>query len=183
MSFRVHKTKLEVFDGSITVLAVDAIVNAANATLAGGGGVDRAIHAAAGPELKAACLRFPELRPGVRCEVGEVRVTPGFNLHAKYVIHTVGPFWTGGQNDEAAQLARCFQSALGEVDSRSLSSVAFPAISAGAFAYPAHEAARIAAHEVVSFARKHDRDLRLIFACIGASMVRHFDRALRAESA
>lgn len=183
MSFSVHKTTIEVFDGSITVLAVDAIVNAANATLAGGGGVDRAIHAAAGPELKAACLQFPELRPAVRCEVGDVRVTPGFKLAAKYVIHTVGPFWTGGEKNEAAQLARCYQRALDEVASRSLRSIAFPAISAGAFAYPAHDAARVAAHEVVSFARKHDTDLRVVFACIGASMLRHFDRALRAETA
>jgi O-acetyl-ADP-ribose deacetylase (regulator of RNase III) len=183
MSFRVNKTTIEVFDGSITDLDVDAIVNAANATLAGGGGVDRAIHAAAGPELKAACLQFPELRPAVRCEVGEVRVTPGFKLAAKYVIHTVGPFWTGGEKNEGALLARCYQSSLDVVAARSLSSVAFPAISAGAFAYPPHEAARIAAHEVVSFARKHDRDLRVVFACIGASMVRHFDRALRTEAA
>jgi O-acetyl-ADP-ribose deacetylase (regulator of RNase III) len=181
MQLTVHKTTIDVIEGSITVLVVDAIVNAANATLAGGGGVDRAIHAAAGPELKTACLLLPELRPAVRCEVGDVRVTPGFNLPAKYVVHTVGPVWKGGQHNEPALLARCYQNALAEVTARSLSSIAFPAISAGAYAYPAHEAARVAAHEVIIFARHHDRALRIVFACLGASMVRHFERALSTE--
>ena len=88
---KIRNTVIEVIDGSIVTLEVDAIVNAANATLAGGGGVDGAIHRAAGRELKVACLAFPELRPGVRCEVGQVKVTPGFNLPARHVIHTVGP--------------------------------------------------------------------------------------------
>jgi O-acetyl-ADP-ribose deacetylase (regulator of RNase III) len=181
MSFRVHQTTIDVFDGSIALLDVDAIVNAANATLAGGGGVDRAIHVAAGPELKVACLRFPELRPAVRCEVGGVRVTPGFRLPARTVIHTVGPVWTGGEADEPALLARCYQNALAEVGSRSLRSIAFPIISAGAFAYPAHAAARIAVHEVVSFARGYGRELRVVFACVGVAMVRQLERAFVAE--
>lgn len=118
---------IELFDGSIVTLTVDAIVNAANATLAGGGGVDGAIQAAAGPELKAAGLAFPQLRPGVRCEVGDAKVTPGFKLNARYVIHTVGPVWRGGDAGEPELLARCYRSVLAEVDRLELSSVAFPA--------------------------------------------------------
>ncbi|MDP1823403.1 MAG: macro domain-containing protein [Archangium sp.] len=164
---------IEIIEGSITKLDVDAIVNAANATLAGGGGVDGAIHKAAGPELKAACLSFPQLRSGVRCEVGEAKVTPGFLLPARYVIHTVGPFWSGGEANEPELLARCYRSALAEVTRLGLSSVAFPAISTGAFGYPALEAAKIAVRE----ARAHP-ELRVVFSCLGVAMVRQYERAL-----
>ena len=169
----------EVVDGSIASLAVDAIVNAANATLAGGGGVDGAIHNAAGPELKSACLAFPELRPGVRCEVGEVKVTPGFKLPARYVIHTVGPIWHGGDQREPELLALCYRNALTEARRLGLSSVAFPAISTGAFGYPAHLAAEVSAREVVAFVR--DVELRVVFACLGVAMVKRLERAVRAE--
>src|SRR5437879_7491970 len=103
---------LEVVVADITTLAVDAIVNAANTSLLGGGGVDGAIHRAAGPELLAACRRLPEVRPGVRCPTGEVRLTPAFRLPAKYVIHAVGPIWRGGGLGEAEHLARCYRGAL-----------------------------------------------------------------------
>lgn len=179
MPARIGRTTIEIVDGSITTLAVDAIVNAANSTLAGGGGVDGAIQAAAGPELKAAGLAFPEVRPGVRCEVGEAKVTPGFKLQAKYVIHTVGPVWHGGERNEAGQLALCYRNVLAEVSRLGLASVAFPAISTGAFGYPAHEAAKIAVEEVAEFAQHHERELRVVFACFGVAMVKHYQRALR----
>lgn len=168
---------IEIVDGSITQLPVEAIVNAANATLAGGGGVDGAIHAAAGPELKAACLAFPQLRPGVRCEVGSAKVTPGFKLAAKYVIHTVGPVWWGGESGEAELLASCYRSVLAEVDRLGVTSVAFPAIGTGAFGYPADEAAKIAVREVSG--HQSQNELKVIFSCLGVAMVRQYERALR----
>lgn len=164
---------IEIVEGSITQLQVDAIVNAANATLAGGGGVDGAIHKAAGPDLKAACLAFPQLRPGVRCEVGEAKVTPGFLLPARYVIHTVGPFWRDGEANEPELLARCYRSVLAEVARLGLSSVAFPAISTGAFGYPPQDAAEIAVREVRALT-----ELRVVFSCLGVASVRHYERAL-----
>lgn len=179
-TFLVEQAELQVVDGSIVTTSVDAIVNAANRTLAGGGGVDGAIHAAAGPELKACCLRFPEIRPGVRCETGAAMVTPGFRLPAKYVIHTVGPVWYGGEKGEAALLARCYRSVLAEVARLGVESVAFPAISTGAYGYPADKAATIAVREVVSFARQRTTPLRVVFACLGVAMVGHHDRALEA---
>ena len=179
-TFLVAHAELQVVDGSIVTTSVDAIVNAANPTLAGGGGVDGAIHAAAGPELKACCLRFPELRPGVRCEAGQAIVTPGFRLRAKWVIHTVGPVWYGGEKGEAALLARCYRSVLAEVARLGVESVAFPAISTGAYGYPVDKAARIAVREVVSFAKERTTALRVVFACLGVAMVRHHERALEA---
>src|SRR5689334_19912618 len=105
-------TTVEIVRADITTLDVDAIVNAANERMLGGGGVDGAIHHAAGPELRQACWQVPEVRPGVRCPTGESRITPGFQLPARYVIHTVGPVWRGGGNGEAELLASCYQSAL-----------------------------------------------------------------------
>jgi O-acetyl-ADP-ribose deacetylase (regulator of RNase III) len=104
--------RLEVVRGDITTLDVDAIVNAANERLLGGGGVDGAIHRAAGAELLAACRALPEVRPGVRCPTGDARLTAGFRLRARYVIHTVGPIWRGGQQSEADLLASCYRSSL-----------------------------------------------------------------------
>ena len=178
---KLRSTTIEVIDGSIVTLQVDAIVNAANATLAGGGGVDGAIHRAAGRELKVSCLAFPELRPGVRCEVGQVKVTAGFDLPACHVIHTVGPVWYGGARGEPEQLARCYRNSLGEVARLSLASVAFPAISTGAFGYPADAAAKIAVREVCAFAAHCELELRVVFACLGVAMVRQYERALGAQ--
>jgi O-acetyl-ADP-ribose deacetylase (regulator of RNase III) len=132
-----------VVHGDITSLAVDAIVNAANAGMLGGGGVDGAIHRAAGPELLEACRAIPQTG-GVRCPTGEARITPGFRLASRYVIHTVGPVWRGGDANEDALLEACYRSVMSIVRDRGLASVAFPAISTGVYAFPRERAAAIA---------------------------------------
>lgn len=135
---------LSVIEGDITTLAVDAIVNAAQPALLGGAGVDGAIHAAAGPALLQACRALPEVEPGVRCPTGEARITDGYALPARFVIHTVGPIWHGGGRGEAELLARCYRQCLQRMRDHGLHSVAFPAISCGVYGYPAAAAARIA---------------------------------------
>ncbi len=129
--------------GDITRLEVDAIVNAANERMLGGGGVDGAIHRAAGPELLEACREVPEVRPGVRCPTGEARITPGFRLPARHVIHTVGPVYRGAPRD-AELLASAFRSSLCLAMEHDLASIAFPAISCGVYGYPVDEAATLA---------------------------------------
>ncbi|MEI7035719.1 O-acetyl-ADP-ribose deacetylase [Fulvimonas yonginensis] len=128
----------------LTTLAVDAVVNAANHTLLGGGGVDGAIHRGAGARLLEACRALPEVAPGVRCPTGEARITPGFDLPARHVIHTVGPVWRGGEHGEPAQLAACYRNALQLAYEHRLRSIAFPAISCGAYGYPPELAAEAA---------------------------------------
>ncbi|HEX9069476.1 MAG TPA: O-acetyl-ADP-ribose deacetylase [Ktedonobacterales bacterium] len=134
--------RVRVLRADITTLPVDAIVNAANSTLLGGNGIDGAIHRAAGPELLAAC------RPLGGCPPGEARITPGFRLPARYVIHTVGPIWHGGEQGEEAVLASCYRACLALAAEHHLATVAFPAISTGIYGFPAALAARIAAREV-----------------------------------
>ena len=144
-------SRLQIVQGDIVTLTVDAIVNAANEGLLGGGGVDGAIHRAAGPELLDACRRIPEVRPGVRCPTGEVRITPGFNLSARFVIHAVGPVWRGGHHGEAELLAGCYSGALSLAKEHDCTSIAFPGISTGVFGYPADAAASIAIAEASQF--------------------------------
>ena len=122
---------IKVIQGDITTLAVDAIVNAANQVMLGGGGVDGAIHDAAGEELFKACLKVPEVRPGVRCPTGEARITPGFKLPAKFVIHTVGPVYRDGQHGEPEKLAACYRNSLALAAENGCKSIAFPCISTG----------------------------------------------------
>jgi O-acetyl-ADP-ribose deacetylase (regulator of RNase III) len=136
--------KIQLERADITTLKVDAIVNAANERMLGGGGVDGAIHRAAGPELLDACRRVPEVRPGVRCPTGEARITPGFQLPARYVIHTVGPIWRGGEVGEPALLAACYRNSLALAKAHTLRTIAFPAISCGVYGYPIERAAQIA---------------------------------------
>jgi O-acetyl-ADP-ribose deacetylase len=138
---------ITVVHADITTLDVDVIVNAANERMLGGGGVDGAIHRAAGHELYEACLAVPEVRPGVRCLTGQSRITPGFNLPARHVIHTVGPIWRGGGHGEAKLLASCYRTAMELARQHQARSIAFPAISCGVYGYPLDEAAAIAVRE------------------------------------
>ena len=142
---------IKIIQGDITTLAVDAIVNAANEMMLGGGGVDGAIHRAAGKELFEACLKVPEVRPGVRCPTGEARITPGFKLPAKFVIHTVGPVYRDGQHGEPEKLAACYRNALALAAENGCKSIAFPCISTGVYGYPIEAAAKIAVREVREF--------------------------------
>ncbi|HUB91630.1 MAG TPA: O-acetyl-ADP-ribose deacetylase [Dyella sp.] len=135
---------LSVVTSDLTRLALDAIVNAANPTLLGGGGVDGAIHRAAGPGLLEACKALPQVAPGVRCPTGEARITPGFLLPARYVVHTVGPVWKGGHHGEAELLAQCYRSSIALAARHEVRSIAFPAISCGVYGYPPEQAARVA---------------------------------------
>ena len=147
------RDRLHVICADLVTQRVDAIVNAANEALLGGGGVDGAIHRAAGPQLLAACRALPELRPGVRCPTGEARITPGFQLPARFVIHTVGPVWRGGGHGEPELLAGCYRRSLSLGLEQGCRSIAFPAISTGVFGYPPDAAARIAVVECLSVLR------------------------------
>ena len=140
--------RLDIQLGDITKFDVDAIVNAANERLLGGGGVDGAIHRAAGPELLAACRALAEVRPGVRCPTGEVRLTPGFRLPARFVIHTVGPAWEGGDEGERELLASCYRNVLALCAEQGIRTLAMPAISCGVYRFPVREAARITLGEI-----------------------------------
>lgn len=172
---------IEVWQGDITELAVDAIVNAANETMLGGGGVDGAIHRAAGPGLLVECERLPELRLGVRCPTGEVRATEGYNLPARHVFHAVGPVWRDGRYDEAALLANCYWQSLRLAEQMGLESIAFPAISCGVYGYPLHQAAAIAVTETVTWQKSHPRPLRIILVAYNAAAFKIYQQALAKE--
>ena len=150
-----ENARIQVVFGNITGLAVEAIVNAANERMLGGGGVDGAIHRAAGLELLDACRAVPEVRPGVRCPTGESRITPGFRLAARHVIHTVGPVWRGGAAGEPELLASCYRSALELAREHRVKSIAFPAISCGVFGYPVDRAASVAVNTISAFLHAH----------------------------
>lgn len=163
-------TRIEVRQVDITTLPVDAIVNAANERMLGGGGVDGAIHRAAGHQLVEECRAVPEIRPGVRCPTGEARLTRGFNLPAKYVIHTVGPIWHGGTQGEPELLASCYSSSLRLAVKNDLRTIAFPAISCGTFGYPLDEAAEVAVHEVAKFLDDTNSFDKVVFAAFGSDV-------------
>ena len=167
---------IEVIEADITTLEVDAIVNAANERMLGGGGVDGAIHRAAGPALRAACERVPEVRPGIRCPTGESRITPGFNLSARFVIHSVGPVWHGGRSGEPELLASCYRSALALAREHGVRSIAFPAISCGVYGYPLDDAARIAVREVRG-CLSEGNDLRVLLVAFGQPTKEALERA------
>ncbi|HEX7112365.1 MAG TPA: O-acetyl-ADP-ribose deacetylase [Mizugakiibacter sp.] len=166
-----------VVQADITTLDVDAIVNAANETLLGGGGVDGAIHRAAGPELLAACRALPEVRPGVRCPTGAARLTPGFRLRARWVIHTVGPVWRGGTRGEAELLAACYRESVALARAQAIASLAFPAISCGVYGYPAEAAARIALATLREELAETDAAPRVLLCGFGAAMAATFRAA------
>lgn len=173
-----HVTAVRVIQGDITQLQVDAVVNAANERLLGGSGVDGAIHRKAGPQLLQACRQLPEVRPGVRCPVGEARVTPGFNLPARLVIHTVGPIYHGGANGEAGLLAACYRNALSLAEQHEVRSIAFPAISCGVYRYPPAEAAGIAVSTIRAHLAGSPSGLELVqLVAFDRAMVAVLDRA------
>lgn len=151
--------RIELYKGDITKLKVDAIVNAANTSLLGGGGVDGAIHRAAGPEL----LKFNKKLGG--CKTGEAKISPGFNLPAKFIIHTVGPVWNGGKHNEDKLLADCYINSLKLAVENKIKSMAFPAISTGIYRFPLERATKIAVTEVKKFLEKNDTIEKVIFVC------------------
>lgn len=154
--------RVEIVVGDITQLAVDAIVNAANTSLLGGGGVDGAIHRAAGPELLAAC------RPLGGCRVGDAKITEGFNLPARYVIHTVGPIWQGGGQGEDELLASCYRRSIEVARQNGLLTIAFPAISTGVYRYPGEQAASIAVRTVADTLRSAPELTAITLCCFDA---------------
>jgi len=172
--------RIEVIAADITTLDVDAIVNAANETLLGGGGVDGAIHRAAGPELLAACRALPQVRPNVRCPTGEARITPGFALAAKFVIHTVGPIWHGGARGEPELLAKCYRESLRLAEQNAVYSIAFPAISCGVFGYPLDQAVSIAIAQLQAWSAALPR--HVIFCCFGSHITDIYRRSLSVRS-
>lgn len=164
--------RIEIVEGDITRLEVDAIVNAANDRLLPGGGVCGAIHRAAGPGLEEACLSLRQ------CPAGDARITSGFRLPARYVIHAVGPVWRGGKQDEAALLAAAYRSALRLAAEHELDSIAFPAISTGIYGYPLEEATAVAVKSIRDWTREHKRPRRILLCAFGADAVRAYRAAL-----
>jgi O-acetyl-ADP-ribose deacetylase (regulator of RNase III) len=163
--------QLQVYLGDITQLQVDAIVNAANSSLLGGGGVDGAIHRAAGPDLQAACAKLGG------CPTGQAKITPGFSLPAKYIIHTVGPVYHGDASD-ARLLAACYEHSLQLAEEYELNSVAFSAISTGVYGYPKSAAARIAVKTVDNWLRQHQSRMKIVFCVFDEENERIYQQLL-----
>ncbi len=167
--------RIEVIEGDIVKLDVDAVVNAANPTLLGGGGVDGAIHRAAGPEL------LEECRTLKGCPTGEAKLTKGYKLPAKWVIHTVGPVWHGGRKGEDELLASCYRKSLELAREYSAKTIAFPAISTGAYGFPADRAARIAVSEIRRFLRENELPEKVLLVCFNRETCRNLRKALEME--
>jgi O-acetyl-ADP-ribose deacetylase len=169
-------TSLRIVRGDIVTLDVDAIVNAANSTLLGGGGVDGAIHRAAGPELLAACRKFGG------CPTGQARITPGFQLKARWVIHAVGPVWKGGGQGEPELLASCYRESLRLAAAHAIETIAFPAISTGAYGYPIASATGVAIEAVRVFTGSGAGPTEVIFCCYSGEDYATYQGALRSAA-
>jgi O-acetyl-ADP-ribose deacetylase (regulator of RNase III) len=166
-----HPEKLEIIEGDITCQAVDAIVNAANSSLLGGGGVDGAIHRQAGPQLLEECRRLGG------CPAGQAKITRGYKLPAKHVIHTVGPVWHGGSRGEAGVLAQCYRNSLELASSQGIHSIAFPSISTGAYGYPIEKACRIALPEIKKGLALFPSIEKVIVVCYGPEVYQSYQAA------
>lgn len=162
--------KIEIIKGDITKLRVDAIVNAANKMLLGGGGVDGAIHRAAGREL------FEECKTLNGCETGQSKITKGYNLPSKFIIHTVGPVWRGGKNNEEELLKSCYLTSLNLAIKNNIKTIAFPAISCGIYGFPIEKAAKIASETVKKFISQNDRIEKIIFIDINDKVINEYKK-------
>jgi len=172
LSAEVGNTRLDIVVGDITTLDVDAIVNAANRSLLGGGGVDGAIHRAAGPDLLKECKTLGG------CETGSAKITRGYGLKARHVIHAVGPVWSGGDKNEEALLAGCYRTALDLAAGHKLASIAFPSISTGVYRFPPDLAARVAVGTVAAELAAHPRGMkRVVFCCFSKDSAEHHRNA------
>ncbi len=167
------RERIEIIDDDITRLAVDAIVNAANSSLLGGGGVDGAIHRTAGPELLAECRMLNG------CKTGEAKPTKGYRLPAKYVIHTVGPIWRGGAANEDELLKNCYHNSLNVAVAHKITTIAFPSISTGIYGFPIERASRIAVQTVTAFLEQHDGIQKVLFVCFGQHDYQVYQQAMK----
>lgn len=164
--------RIKVISGDITKVNVDAIVNAANNTLLGGGGVDGAIHRAAGPELLEECRKLNG------CETGKAKITKGYRLPAKYVIHTVGPIWQGGDSNEDELLASCYRNSLQLAADNNIKTIAFPSISTGAYRFPVKRAAKIAVREISDFLEENNSIEKVLIVCFNKDTMDAYTEAL-----